>query len=53
MIAKMIVSHLILNYDFRLAEEKQPSTFTWGIASVPHPRLKVLFREKACFEQRE
>jgi hypothetical protein len=46
MVAKMIISHFILNYEFKLADEKVPARFNWGVASIPHPRLAILVRHR-------
>lgn len=46
MVAKLIISHVIVNYDFKLADEKVPPKFNWGVVSIPHPRLAVLMRQR-------
>lgn len=46
MVAKMLVGHLITNYDIKIADAKAPSTLNWGIACVPHPRMAMLVRER-------
>ena len=43
----MIIAHLIINYDFKLADEKIPEAFFWGLARVPHPRLAFLLKKRA------
>lgn len=46
-VAKMVLSHFIMNYDVVLAKPDAPQSFAWSYALVPHPLTKMLIREKA------
>lgn len=46
MIAKIIMRHLLLRYEFKLADENAPSTLYWDTNMLPHPRLRMLIRER-------
>lgn len=45
-VAKMILGHIIKNYELKLADENQSPTFGWGMNLIPHPKLKILLRER-------
>ncbi|KAM0803173.1 cytochrome P450, partial [Usnea florida] len=45
-VAKMVLSHLIMNYDFKLANPEASQSLAWSFALVPHPMTKLLIREK-------
>ena len=46
MIAKMIMRHLLLRYEFKLVNEQASSTLPWGTNLLPHPMLRMLIRER-------
>ena len=45
--AKMIIAHLLLHYEFKLVDESVLSTFTWGVNTMPHPKLRILLRKRS------
>ena len=46
MVVKMIIIEFLTRYEFKLADEKTPPSFAWGVARVPHPRLAFLVRAR-------
>lgn len=46
-VAKMVLSHFIMNYDIKLANPKASQSLAWSFALVPHPMTKLLVREKS------
>ena len=46
MVAKMILAHVIKNYDIKLVNEEAKPSLSWGIDMVPHPRLTFLIRKR-------
>ena len=46
MAVKTIVVHFLENYDFRLAEQSVPKTFSYDVLQMPHPLLAILIRER-------
>ena len=47
MLAKMIMAHLLLHYDFRLADQDAPSTLSWRENLLPHATLRILLRKRS------
>lgn len=47
-VAKMILSHFMRNYDFKLADPNAKVSMAWSYALVPHPLTKMLIRKKSC-----
>lgn len=47
MIAKMMMQHLLLRYDMKLVDEHATSTLCWDTNLLPHPKLRMLIRERA------
>ena len=47
---KSIVSQFIMNYDFKLADESVPSSFTWRELSVSHPFMAFLLKKRDTIE---
>ncbi|KAL8764770.1 MAG: hypothetical protein Q9194_006851, partial [Teloschistes cf. exilis] len=45
-VAKMVLSHFIMNYDFELANPNGPQSLAWSFALMPHPMMKLLIRKK-------
>ncbi|BCS19564.1 putative cytochrome P450 [Aspergillus puulaauensis] len=45
-VLKQILMNLIMDYDFKLAQDDSPASFIWTTAIVPHHRMTVLMREK-------
>ncbi|KAL9059674.1 MAG: hypothetical protein Q9206_001377 [Seirophora lacunosa] len=43
---KMIISHFLMKYDMRLANENVADSFAWGPLRVPHPYLGFLLKER-------
>ena len=43
---KMILAHLLINYDFKLADSRSPRSFTWTTALVPRFGTKLLVRRR-------
>ena len=50
-VAKMILSHFVMNYDFKLANPGAPQSLAWSFACVPHPMTKLLIRKKSDQER--
>ena len=46
MMAKMIMAHMLLHYDFKLADQDGPSTLSWRENLLPHPKLRILLRKR-------
>ena len=46
-VAKMVLSHIIMNYDIKLADPEAPPALAWSFALVPHPMTKLLIRERS------
>lgn len=46
MMVKMIMIHLLVHYDFKLADGNVPPTFSWGSIILPHPRMALLIRKR-------
>lgn len=44
---KMVLSHLIVNYEFKLADSTQRSFLTLGKTRLPSPFLTILVRKRA------
>jgi hypothetical protein len=44
--SKMIIAKFITEYDIKLADEKIPDSFAWGVIRVPHPRLAFLLKKR-------
>jgi cytochrome P450 len=44
--SKMIIAKFIMEYDIKLADEKIPDSFAWGVIRVPHPRLAFLLKKR-------
>lgn len=38
--------NLIMDYDFKLAQDDSPASFIWTTAIVPHHRMTLLVRER-------
>ena len=47
MAVKMILVEFLSHYEFKIADEKVPSSFAWGVARLPHPNLAFLVRERS------
>ena len=47
MVAKLILRHLLTNYDVKLADENAEPSFSWGQNIIPRPSLTLLIRERA------
>jgi hypothetical protein len=41
-----MIAHFITVYEFKFENEKTPKTLSWDFAVVPHPRAKLLVRQK-------
>ena len=50
-VAKMVLSHSIMNYDIKVAEPEASQSLAWSFAFVPHPVTKLLIREKPKGEE--
>lgn len=46
MIAKMVMQYLLLRYDFKPVDEHATSTLCWDTILLPHPKLRMLIRER-------
>ena len=46
-VAKMVLSHLIMNYDIKLANPDASQSLAWSYALIPHPMTRLLIRAKA------
>ncbi|KAL8962960.1 MAG: hypothetical protein Q9193_000717 [Seirophora villosa] len=46
-VAKIVLSHFIMNYDAKLANAKTPQSLAWSFALVPHPMTRLLLRKKS------
>ena len=44
-VAKMVLSHFIMNYDIKLVHPEASQSLAWSFALVPHPMTKLLIRE--------
>lgn len=47
MAVKMRLIEFLSQYEFKVADEKVPSSFAWGVARLPHPNLAFLVRERS------
>lgn len=43
---KIALCHLLLEYEWKLADGVRPKTFFYRMAMVPDPTAKVLFRRR-------
>lgn len=43
---KMVLSHLIVDYEFRLADPTERSVLTFGRIRVPNPFMTLLVRKR-------
>jgi len=43
---KMILSHLIVDYEFELADPKSRPFFTFGKTRLPNPFVAILIRKR-------
>ncbi|ESZ90117.1 putative cytochrome P450 [Sclerotinia borealis F-4128] len=46
MMVKMMVAHVLMNYDMKLVDEKASPTFSWGTNVVPNPWMRILIKPK-------
>ncbi|KAI9659180.1 MAG: hypothetical protein M1831_003762 [Alyxoria varia] len=46
MVSKMVIAHLITNYDIKLQDESREPYLAWGSNMIPHPKLSLLLRER-------
>ncbi|KAL9608747.1 MAG: hypothetical protein Q9167_006419 [Letrouitia subvulpina] len=47
MVSKMVLSHFIMDYEFKLADPDAARSLAWSFALVPHPMMKILIRRKS------
>ena len=45
-VVKMVIAHIVMNYDVKLADEKTARTAVWLTNTMPHPSLKIMVRER-------
>lgn len=45
-VAKMILSDFILNYDLKLVDSNTPRLMAWGFSRFPHPSTRLLLRKR-------
>ena len=43
---KLLMAHVLLNYDVKFANEQQKRTFSWRTAIVPVSTVAILFRKR-------
>ena len=43
---KLVMAHIIINYDIKLEQLGRPKDRWMGILSYPDPSIKVLFRRR-------
>ena len=48
---KMILAHLLLNYDIKLANEKASHIFTWTTAIVPRFSTRIMIRRRESWSR--
>lgn len=42
----MVMQHFLSRYDFKLVDEHATSTLSWDTVLLPHPKLRMLVRER-------
>ena len=45
-IMKMVLVHILVNYDFKLVNEKAPRVWAWRTFRIPYEKAQMLFRER-------
>ncbi|MCJ1267977.1 hypothetical protein MMC22_007863 [Lobaria immixta] len=45
-IMKLVLIHIIMNYDFRLEDPHAPRTWSWRTFRVPYERARMMFRAR-------
>jgi hypothetical protein len=47
LVMKMVLVHLVSNYDFRFEDEKARRQFRWETFTMPYESTQVLLRQRA------